>query len=311
MPAPNVEEVQVPCSLFLGLNTEVAPPDLPEGVSPACQDVAFVPGSVFTRPCLHKIFSGSGGASPAFPGNPTVTYQKTFDQPNADPLNLYMTSDGKVWFEDVLNSPNTYTQLAQIISALYAESVTASGAEYLAFSNGLQGKDIPRQIYRTPDGTLQFDRVSQDGPGAPPEIADYEETLDIIQVGALGPSFAIAASTGATMQGNIVTIETTTPHGFIPNQIVYLIGVGGSGAEFGGYNGLQQIQTEPYNVHLRARRGRSCPLRRRLGHPRSRFPFRQGRRNRIHPHRRRHRHHRLGRRPRQRHRQPADGHGRH
>jgi hypothetical protein len=228
MPAPNVEEVQVPCSLFLGLNTEVAPPDLPEGVSPACQDVAFVPGNVFSRPCLHKLFSAP------FPGNPTVTYQETFAQPNADPLNLYMTSDGKVWTEDVLNAPGACAQLAQIIDGLQAESVTASGAEYLAFSNGLQGMDVPRQVYRTPDGTLQFDRVSQDGPGANPlTVTDRQTAIAITFSGLNANTGFLMAVDAASEVGNICTLDFLSGHNFIPGQPIVVFGVNGGG----GYNG--------------------------------------------------------------------------
>ncbi len=220
MPAPNVEEVQVPCSLFLGLNTEVAPPDLPEGASPACADVIFVPGSVSSRPCLHKIFS------PAFPGNPSVTYQKTFLQPNSDPLNLYMTSDGKFWYEDILSSPGAYTELAQIIAQLYAQSCTASGAEYIAFSDGLKGMDIPRQVYRTPDGTLQFDRVSQDGPGANTiTIADFQETLSLVQVG-LAFRYPIFSVSAANQTGNLVTMETSVANDYYPGLEVFVQDVG-------------------------------------------------------------------------------------
>lgn len=234
MPAPNVEEVQVPCSLFLGLNTEVSPADLPEGVSPACADVAFVPGSVRQRPCLHKTFNAP---FPAVAGKvPTVAYQKTFTQPNTDPLNLYMTSDGSFWTEDILNSPGAYTKLSQVISDLYAQSVTADGAEYIAFSDGLQGMDVPRQVYRTPDGVLRFDRISQDGPGAGPAVADFVASLPIQ---AIPPSLGLLI-TAATEANNIATITTLTAHNYYPGMSVLVLGVG-----VAGYNGIQTVATTP------------------------------------------------------------------
>jgi hypothetical protein len=49
--------IDIPLELFAGLNTELAPSDIPEGVSPDNQDVAFLPGNVFSRPGLHKVFS--------------------------------------------------------------------------------------------------------------------------------------------------------------------------------------------------------------------------------------------------------------
>src|SRR5262249_50861531 len=52
-------------------------------------------------------------------------------------------------------------------------------------------------------------------------------------------SIPIAASpTGATESGNIVTITTTVPHGFFPNQPVVIAGVGVE-----GYNGTFTISS--------------------------------------------------------------------
>lgn len=162
MPGPNLLPVDVPLSTFLGLNTEVSPPDCPEGVSPDNQDVMFIPGNVFSRFGLHRLFSIP------FPGNPGVTYQKTFVQPNEDPLNLFLTSDGILWEEDVLNTPGIYAKLGQFIAGAYAASITQYGREYIAFSDGQHGVGVPLQF----DGT-NLDRVSQDGPGAAPTVSNY------------------------------------------------------------------------------------------------------------------------------------------
>lgn len=56
---------QIPISLFGGMNTELAGPTLVEGLSPDCQDVAFVPGAVYTRPALQRFFASG---SPFQPG---------------------------------------------------------------------------------------------------------------------------------------------------------------------------------------------------------------------------------------------------
>ena len=47
----------------------------------------------------------------------------------------------------------------------YANSTTLFGREYLAFSDGRTGTDLPRQYDDT-----NFDRVSQGGPGAGPTV---------------------------------------------------------------------------------------------------------------------------------------------
>ena len=48
--------VDLSLDLFGSLDTELAPSDLPEGVSPANVDVAYLPGSVFTRPSRKAVF---------------------------------------------------------------------------------------------------------------------------------------------------------------------------------------------------------------------------------------------------------------
>jgi hypothetical protein len=133
------------------------PSDIPEGVSPDNQDVAFLPGSVFSRPGLHKHF-----ASP-LPNNATVVYAKSYVQPNGETLNLYLDSNGILWKEDVTNSPGTHTQLLQTQPGSYAKSCTAFGREYIAISDGEHGADVPLQY----DGT-NLDRVTQRRPRRKP-----------------------------------------------------------------------------------------------------------------------------------------------
>lgn len=144
----------VPLSLFGGLNTELSPSDLPEGLSPDNQDVIYLPGSVSGRGCLHRILSPSLGSL-------RVMYEKTYVLPNGNPLNLILDSLGNFWKEDVNNSPGTVSLIGAVTPGVYAKSVTFNGVEYIAFSDGLHGVDAPRQY----DGT-NFDRVSQSGPGA-------------------------------------------------------------------------------------------------------------------------------------------------
>lgn len=163
MPADE-QGVTVPLSLFSGMISELSPPDLPAGVSPDCQDVAFLPGSVSNRPCLSRLFA-------AISGSPTILYSKTFVQPNEDPLNLFLDSANNLWQEDVGNNPGVLSLLSAITepvgSILQGLSVSAFGREYLALSDGRHGAHVPLQF----DGTY-LDRVTQDGPGAPPTVAD-------------------------------------------------------------------------------------------------------------------------------------------
>lgn len=153
--------VPVSLSVFGGLSTELAPDALPEGPSPDCQDVVFVPGSVSSRPCLQKVF-----AAP-FPNDPTIPYGKSYVAPDGTIYNLYFDSNGVLWVENFTESPDVYVQLFQSTPGSYAKSVTAFGREYIAISDGLHGQEAPLQF----DGT-NLDRVTQDGPGAPPVISN-------------------------------------------------------------------------------------------------------------------------------------------
>jgi hypothetical protein len=79
--------IDAPLELFGGLVTDMAAADLPEGVSPDCQDVAFLQGAVKTRPGLLSVYS-------PITGNPTVNYLKTFTQPNLVKTLLAIDSAG-------------------------------------------------------------------------------------------------------------------------------------------------------------------------------------------------------------------------
>lgn len=155
-----------------GLVLDMAPSDLPDGVSPDCQDVAFKPGAVFTRPGLASLFA-------AIAGNPTLNYLKTYTQPNLTEVLLALDSLGSLWSAQTVALAQINAGTGQaIVPGARGKSFTLFGREYLALGDGKFGLDIPRQY----DGTF-FDRVSQVGPGAPPTIADSP-----------GPAVAIVAS---------------------------------------------------------------------------------------------------------------------
>lgn len=183
MAVNTVGSVDVPCSLFAGLNTELAPSDIPEGVSPDNQDVIFLPGSVQSRPGLHKLYT-------AIAGNPTIVYAKTYVQPNGNPITLLLDSAGVLWKEDVVNSPGVLTQLASYSAGLYAQSVSFLGREYIALSDGVHGAWAPLQY----DGTF-LDRVSQDGPGAGPSVMNYLPPAATLSGAGAGAPVNLTAST--------------------------------------------------------------------------------------------------------------------
>jgi hypothetical protein len=191
--------IDAPLDLFGGLITDMAAADLPQGVSPDCQDVAFLQGAVKTRPGLLSVFApiiSSGG------GNPTVNYLKTYTQPNLAKTLLAVDSAGTLWGE---NTPGVLTQIAAGLAPnAWASSASLFGREYIAQHDGNFGIDIPRQY----DGT-NLDRVSQIGPGAgPAAVADV-----------------VANITAISRSANVVTVTTDAPLGLLSTDQITIAGV--------------------------------------------------------------------------------------
>ena len=219
-----------PIEIFSGLVTDMAPADLPHGVSPDCQDVVFSSGGVSTRPGLLALFG-------PLAGNPTINYLKTYETPNATLRALALDSNGILYKETI---PGT---LASVASGLapnaYANSTTLFGREYLAISDGKTGSDLPRQFDDT-----NFDRVSQDGPGGAPNVVEENVIVAIAASpgGATQPAaMAIAASpAGATQNGFLVTITTSVAHGLSVGESATI-----SGVAVAGYNGTFPVVSVP------------------------------------------------------------------
>src|SRR5215471_18733750 len=78
--------IDIPLEVFSGLVTDVSPADLPAGVSPDCQDVAFeLAGAVKTRPGLAAKVSGLTN---------NVNYLKTYVPQPGTVKNLILDSSG-------------------------------------------------------------------------------------------------------------------------------------------------------------------------------------------------------------------------
>lgn len=230
---------QVSLSIFGGQVSEMSPPDLPEGVSPACNDVIFSPGTVGSRPGLHKVFTNAlpaGGPSNVVP---TVVYGKSFVMPNGSIENLYLDSNGILWWEDPINSPGTYTQFGTVAAPSLAKSCTAFGKEYLAISDGLHGTEPPLQW----DGT-HLDRVTQDGPGAPPAVASI--ALPAVNMQASGSSVLTLTESDPGGGVPFTTINTWTANSVAainPGDSLTIAGYTGASAAMNGTWTVLQIFT--------------------------------------------------------------------
>src|SRR5258708_4159793 len=224
-----------PIEIFGGLVTDMAPADLPHGVSPDCQDVVFSNGGVATRPGLEALFG-------PLSGNPTVNYVKTYETLNAILRTMVLDSNGVLYKE---TTPGTLSSIATGLAAnAYANSTTLFGREYLAISDGITGNDLPRQFDDT-----NFDRVSQGGPGAGPTVVDENVIVAVVATpaGATQPSALtiVAGPAGANENGFLVTITTTAAHGVSVGQSVTVTGVG-----IAGYNGTFPIVSIPSSTQF-------------------------------------------------------------
>lgn len=199
--------VQVGLELFGGLVTETPAMNLPAGVSPDCQDMAFDSGMVFSRPGLTKFLEDSLGSV-------TITYAKSYIDNQGIVRNLYLDSLGNLWMQNVSASLAPVI-IGTVTPGSYAKSVTAFGTEYIAFSNGIHGTDVALQY----DG-MNLDRVTTDGPGTPPTIANV-----------ILPDSSITAwqrdGTTTTPGTNTVTVTTSAAHGL---KVGYQAQVSGFGS---------------------------------------------------------------------------------
>ena len=214
---------QASLSVFGSLCTEMAAPDLPDGVSPDNADVEYLPGNVFSRRCLAKVFSSAFSGSPV----PTLTYAKSFVTPSGGIQNLYLDSNGALWMEDVLASPGTRTQIGTVTAGSYAKSVTAFGREYIAISNALHGADVPLQW----NGTT-LERVTQDGPGSPPNVSTLViPAVSMVSAGAGSGLTVVNATTTSLVGGNYTRVTVNVSSGasvLMPGNVVTLVGTSNS-----------------------------------------------------------------------------------
>lgn len=183
--------VELPLEVFGSWVTEMAPIDLPKGVSPDNQEMAFVPGNAGTRAALQKVFSTPFPAGGPLTLRPTVVSGHSYVLPNGNIQNLYYDSNGTLWMES-LTTPGAYTQLLQSTPGTYAKFCSAFGRVYIAISDGLHGQDVPYQY----DGTF-IDRVTQDGPGAPPVVSSI-----VLPSSQMAPSTSVPGQTIASINSS-------------------------------------------------------------------------------------------------------------
>lgn len=185
------------------------------GVSPDCADIKYspgVPGSVGTRPGLTLQHT--------FPFNLESNYLTSYVDEQGNAHSLYLNSDGSLWDE---YPQGTFTEVSvdQQFSGSYAKSCSAYGSEFIGFSDGKFGLNIPRR-YRVLSEGNSFDRLSQVGPGAAPSVTDYV-VVQPLRVGAAAmPTFYNISS--ISMVGNLVTVTVAGTNVFSNPSRAYQVG---------------------------------------------------------------------------------------
>lgn len=100
--------------------------------------------------------------SPSPPAN--FNWLKTYEQEDGEIDTLLLDSNGRLWDEDVDSNPTVLNNIYNtILPNTFAKSVTFGDIEYIAFSNLVNGTDVPRQW-----NGVNLDRISMVGPGAAP-----------------------------------------------------------------------------------------------------------------------------------------------
>jgi hypothetical protein len=230
---------------------ERTPETLPIGSSPFNQDCQYTPGGVGTRP----------GVSQVIPNSAPDTYIKTFVDEQGNNHTLFLDTNGDLWDEFPQGTVNLIS--GGIIPGSLCNSVTAFGREYMAFSDGKFGTDIPRAY----DGT-NFDRVSQIGPGQAPTVTDFLPAVATLATPG-GGSSATITSTGVLTTDpksyvvpayppyfnggtytvfTTVTFTTTAPHGFAVGNTVNTSSVTNSVFDFTGATIIAVPSTTTFKV---------------------------------------------------------------
>lgn len=217
---------QVTLGRFGGIYTEADPRDLPPGASPLCHDCDFFIGGVTIRPGLRSAITTFTPFNP----NPTSSFLYLKSTILQNPTSLSISpervtfaesSDGIIWLELASESAGTMQAIITTIlnsSRMLSESV--GDVEFISLSNFIQGTDQPRTYSWTMIG-----RVSQVGPGAPPNIVSGGSSAISIAGITQGSAIALGAVQAVDGSGSAFFSVSPSSAPFSTNELVTLAGV--------------------------------------------------------------------------------------
>ena len=149
-------------------------------------------------------------------GTANENYIGTFTQQDGTVKNISTDSDGNLYVEDVTNNPGIRVLVRTDITP-DPMTVASEGpdVDYLTFSDGFTGSDIPLQY--TPNW---IDKITQVGPGTAPDFTPAQastDTFDIVSITQNPPNSDItnpghlsmvlqSDGTGFYAPGNVITI---------------------------------------------------------------------------------------------------------
>jgi len=217
---------QITLTKFGGLFTESDPRDLPAGAAAQCWDCDFDIAGVTIRPGLKRAI---GIFAPPVAAASSWLYLKSSRLPGGLRQTLAQNSDGSLWAENIrgLDVPAIMSQFyTKILNGARAISTTVGEREYICLSDFTEGTDQPRQW----DG-VNFDRISQVGPGAGPSVPAVTGTTYTVK--SISQPYA-AHTIDSISWGTSINLYTATPSG---TMLVFLGAVGDSHFHDGIYVG--------------------------------------------------------------------------
>lgn len=162
---------------------------------------------------------------------------KTYKPTGSEPQTLALDAAGTLWRELVNSAPNVLSSVvANVMPGSFCKSTTQFEREWMCFSDLEVGSDVPRQY----NGSTNFDRISQVGPGAPPSVTYSQTSYPIVasptgitqpaaksDPAASGHLYYLLWSAGPTSRtaGNVLTVfysKTTKDTALTTGATVYL-----------------------------------------------------------------------------------------
>ena len=196
------------------------------------------------------------------PGTSNFQFITTFTAQNGDVKNLALDADGNFYVEDVTNNPGILNLVLEGITPnSFCVGVNGPDVEYLAFSDGLRGSDMPLQYTKD-----WIDRITQVGPGAAPTFTPVSASSDVFTIstitqpavgGGLGPRtsayFLQSNGPGSTTAGNIVTVyydDNTVGGGHPDTDLINAVASGVPCYVYLSFTGTGIPTQGPYTVQV-------------------------------------------------------------